>query len=395
MTLFGYGLTNQAIAKRFKNCTVFDDKFSSPGIDAYGNELLPSHMFDPESGTLEIVTPGIAPSHPLVKNAKNPMSDYDFFINELGFNIWVSGTNGKTSTTEMITHLLSTRGAMAGGNIGTPLADMKNIPIKVLETSSFTLHYTHKAKPNLYVLLPITPDHLSWHGSFEAYEQAKLSVLARMEEGEAILLPKKYENTPTDGYKITYESAEDLATFFGIDTARIVHKEPFLLNAVLALGVSKILFDTIDYGLINAYKIGGHRIEEFFDTHGRLWVDDSKATNANAAAAAIRRYRDKKIFLIFGGDDKGASLDEVFKTAKGLDIAFFLIGSNRERSKALCEEHKIECMECGTLEKAVQVISEQLAKGEVALLSPAAASLDQFSSYKERGEVFIKAVNAL
>lgn len=396
MTLFGYGTTNKAIAKKFAGkCVIFDDKFSEVGTDSYGNRLLPSHLFDPGSSDIEIVTPGIPPSHPLVQNARNPMSDYDFFAESLGFNIWISGTNGKTSTTEMSTHLLEYRGAKSGGNIGTPLAEMDDTPIKVLETSSFTMHYTKVAKPNIYLLLPITPDHLSWHGSFEAYEADKLSVLNRMYEGEAIILPKKYAHLSTEGYKIPYEGAEDLARFFGIECNRIAHKEPFLLNSVMALGVSKILFDTLDYDLLNAYKIGAHRVEEFFDKHGRLWVDDSKATNANATAAALKRYKDKKVHLIFGGDDKGASLEEAFTVAFKMDIVFYLIGSNIERSRKLCERFSKPFVECGRLEVAVAEIQKELKKDEVGLLSPAAASLDQFSSYKERGELFCRSVQAL
>lgn len=396
MTLFGYGDTNKAIAKKFAGeCIIFDDKFSEAGVDEWGNRLLPSHLFDPKDSKIEIVSPGIPPFHPLVKKARNPMSDYDFFADSLGFNIWISGTNGKTTTTEITTHLLKKWGAKSGGNIGTPLAQMGDTPIKVLETSSFTMHYTKVAKPNIYLLLPITPDHLSWHGSFEAYEAAKLSVLDRMYEAEAIILPKKYAEIPTDGYKIVYEEAKDLADFFGIDITRIAHKEPFLLNSVMALGVLKILFDELDYDLLNSYKVGAHKIEEFFDKKERLWVNDSKATNANATAAALKRYKDRKIHLIFGGDDKGASLEEVFFVASKIDVIFYLIGSNIERTKRLCERFGKPFIECGTLEIAISKIDKAFHKGEVGLLSPAAASLDQFGSYKERGELFVRLIQAL
>jgi UDP-N-acetylmuramoylalanine--D-glutamate ligase len=392
MTLFGYGVTNQAIARRFGGCKIFDDKFISPSVDEWGNELLPTHMFDSDSSRLEIVTPGIAPSHPLVQNARNLKSEYDFFAEELGFSIWISGTNGKTSTTEMITHLLAKWGAKSGGNIGTPLAMMGEAKIKVLETSSFSMHYTKVAKPNIYVLLPITPDHLSWHGSFEEYEMAKLSVLERMEEGEAIVLPAKYKDIETHGYKICYEGADDLAEFFGIDVDKIEHREPFLLNAILALGVSKILFDEIDYELINSYKIGEHRVEELKDALGRLWVDDSKATNANATAAALKRYREKKVHLIFGGDDKSASLEEAFEVLKSMNATLYLIGSNIDRSKKLCEKYGVAFKECELLPVAIKEIASVHDSASVALLSPAAASLDQFSSYKQRGEMFKKMV---
>ena len=106
------------------------------------------------------------------------------------FSIWISGTNGKTTTTQMLTHLLEKRGAVSGGNIGTPLADLDTeASIWVLESSSFTLHHTHLASPDIYLLLPITPDHLDWHGTPEQYEADKLKPLLTMKEGELALVP--------------------------------------------------------------------------------------------------------------------------------------------------------------------------------------------------------------
>lgn len=90
-------------------------------------------------------------------------------------------------------------GADVGGNIGAPLAQMdEKAPIWVLETSSFTIHYTKKAKPNIYLLLPITPDHVSWHGSMEAYEEAKLKPFSWMQEGEMIVAPAKCQKRPDE-----------------------------------------------------------------------------------------------------------------------------------------------------------------------------------------------------
>ena len=179
-TLFGYGATTKAIAKG-GGWTIFDDSFKIKTIDEYSNVLLPSNYFNPNNSKLEITSPGIPPSNPLIQKAKNLISEYDYFYERMPFSIWVTGTNGKTTTTEMINHLIPN--SQAGGNIGTPLADMERGKIWVLETSSFTLHYTKVAKPNIFVVLPITPDHISWHGSFENYEKDKLSPLKRVKKG--------------------------------------------------------------------------------------------------------------------------------------------------------------------------------------------------------------------
>ncbi len=397
LTLFGYGITTKAIAERFGDCRIYDDKFSAVTFDnTHGNEFLASDLFNPDKSVLEVTSPGIPPSHPLIRQAKNLISEYDFFAPDMPYSIWVTGTNGKTTTTDMIGHLLKARGAVTGGNIGTPLAKLdENAPIWVLETSSFTLHYTTIARPNIYIILPITPDHVSWHGSFEAYEAAKLKPLALMEEGEVVILPEKYANTPTDAMKITYGSSEDLAAYFGIAREKIRFQEPFLTDALMALAVTKILFDEVDYEKINSYEIGKHRVEEIADAKGRLWINDSKATNADATIAALKGLEGQKIHLILGGDDKGAALEALFDYMQGRDITLYAIGSNMGRLERLAKEREIEMVLCETLENAVKKINALHGENSVAMLSPAAASLDQFTSYAERGEKFMEFIENL
>jgi UDP-N-acetylmuramoylalanine--D-glutamate ligase len=387
-TLFGYGKTTAAIAERFGNCEIFDDKFKQE--EAFGtNKLLPMDRFDPSRSTMEIVSPGIPPNHAQVKRAKNLISEYDLFSECSPFSIWISGTNGKTTTTELIGRLLKKRGAIVGGNIGSPLAalDME-AQIWALETSSFTLHYTTRARPNIYALLPITPDHIGWHGSFEAYEAAKLKPLASLAEGELAIVPAKYKNIPTKAFVCYYENNEDIAAFFDIDTAKIKFKGCFAQDALIALGVSKALFDETDYDLLNSFAIDPHKIEEFRDKLGRLWIDDSKATNFDATLQALDIYADRHIYLILGGDDKGADITPLFDRLKTMRVTIYAIGTNRDRLMQMAQDHKIEAVLCGFLDIAVAKISDRLDDKSVALLSPAAASLDQFSGYKERGEKF-------
>ncbi|MGE4296181.1 MAG: UDP-N-acetylmuramoyl-L-alanine--D-glutamate ligase [Campylobacterales bacterium] len=395
MTLFGYGKTNAAIAKKFGNCRIYDDKFKQ--VETYGtNTLLPMELFDPAQSELEVPTPGIPPHHPQVSKARNLIGEYDLFADTMPFSIWISGTNGKTTTTEMIGHLLANRGAVIGGNVGTPVAELdEKAPIWVLETSSFTLHYTNKARPNIYLLLPITPDHITWHGSMEAYEAAKLKPLATMREGELVILPAKYRHVPTKGFAVYYENAADIAAAFGIDLARLKFEGPFLMDAAMALAVTKSLFDTIDYDLINRFVLDPHKIERVTDKKGRLWIDDSKATNYDATLQAVEAFRDKPLHLILGGDDKGADLTPLFDVIDKLDVQIYAIGANRDKLMQMAEERGIDATLCGFLEVAVAKIDQKLDKNGVGMLSPAAASLDQFSSYKERGEKFKEFIAAL
>jgi len=429
-TLFGYGLTTKAIASKLGGgCVFFDDNCKESYVDNDGNTINPSDMFDPSKSSLEVTTPSLPPKHPLIQKAKNLLSEYDYFLGsreEVGssekvgsssevhktsshssllptnfylltptyslkkpFSIWISGTNGKTTTTQMVTHLLSKRGAVSGGNIGTPLAKLDfDAPIWVLETSSFTLHHTKLASPDIYILLPITPDHLNWHGDMASYAQDKLKPLTTMREGELALIPKGLDIPKSNAYIVEYDSDEFLASYFDIDISHLNFKGAFLQDALLSLAITRVLFDEVDYELMNSFVRDEHRQEEIEDTQGRLWVNDSKATNIDATIQAIKTYNDKKLHLILGGDDKGVELDELFNLLQNIDVEIYAIGSNAKRLMNLAAKYNISAHRCDTLSSAISTIDKTHTKESIALLSPAAASLDQYTSYKARGDEF-------
>ena len=396
-TLFGYGLTTKAIAKKLGGgCTFFDDNTKEAYTDAYNNQILPSHLFDPQKSQLEVTTPSLKPNHPLIQSAKHLLSEYDYFTEEMPFSIWISGTNGKTTTTQMLTHILEKRGAVSGGNIGTPLAELStDAPIWVLESSSFALHHTHIASPNIYLLLPITPDHLDWHGTEEAYAADKLRPLTTMKEGELALIPKGLNVPKTDAYVVEYDSDDFVCEYFNLDASKLNYKGAFLQDALLSLAITKVLFDETDYDLLNNFKRDAHRQEEFFDAQGRLWVNDSKATNLDASIQAVKGYADTHIHLILGGDDKGADLSPLFSLLETLNVSVYTIGANNEKLLALAKKHHVSAIESQTIQNAIAHIDTSFSKEEVALLSPAAASFDQFNSYKHRGETFMELVKNL
>lgn len=389
ISLFGYGNTTKSIAKKFPNAIFYDDKCTKPFKDKNNFLVKPSSMFEPNYSDLEVTSPGIPPNNPLIQKAKNLMSDYDFFAKDFPFSIWISGTNGKTTTTQMMQHLLKDKGSLAGGNIGTAVAELdKKANIWILETSSFTLHYTNIAKPNIYVLLPISPDHLSWHTDMKGYTDAKLKPLSFMQEGEVALVPKEFSHVETKAYKIVYDSYEDLAKKFDIDISKVKFKGAFLTDALLAMSVDKILFDRTNYNKINSFTIEPHRQEEFFDKKSRLWVNDTKATNIDATIVALQNYKDKFIHLIVGGDDKGVCLKPLFAFLTTLHVKIYAIGSNKNKLINLAKEYNIQHQLCKNLEESVTLIDENFTTKEVALLSPASASLDEFRSYAHRGDTF-------
>jgi len=399
--LFGYGLTTKAIAKSLGGgCIFYDDNCKDSYIDDQDNTINPSSLFDPATSLLEVTTPSLKPQNLLIQRAQNLMSEYDYILSriegERPLNIWISGTNGKTTTTQMLTHLLKSRGALSGGNIGTPLSELDTkAPIWVLETSSFTLHHTHIASPDIYLLLPITPDHLDWHGGEAEYERDKLRPLESMREGELALVPKGLNLPKSDAWIVEYDGDEFLEEFFKLDSSKLRYRAAFLQDALLSLAITRVLFDEADYELLNSFEMDHHRQEELHDYRGILWVNDSKATNIDASLQAIEAYREQKIHLILGGDDKGVDLTALMDKIASLDIELYCIGSNSDRLSIMSTDRDIPHHNCKVLSKALTEIDRSISKNEVALLSPAASSLDQFSSYAKRGEEFIKFVKNL
>ena len=396
-TLFGYGLTTKAIAKKLGGgCTFFDDNCKETYTDENNNTIKPSTEFNPEESHLEVTTPSLPPKHPLIQSAKNILSEYDYFDDVMPFSIWISGTDGKTTTTQMLTYLLENRGAVSGGNIGTPLAELsEDASIWVLESSSFALHHTHIASPDIYLLLPITPDHLDWHKTAEQYEADKLRPLLTMKEGELALVPKGLNLPKTNAYVVEYDSDDFVCEYFSLDDSKLNYKGAFLQDALLSLAITKVLFDETDYALLNTFTRDAHRQEEFKDAQERLWVNDSKATNLDATIQAVKGYADTHIHLILGGDDKGVDLTALFQTMQGLELTLYTIGKNNNTLLALAKAHKIKAVSCSDMQTAVKAIDIQHTQEDVALLSPAAASFDQFNSYKHRGEIFTKLVKNL
>lgn len=399
-SIIGYGVTTKPLVAFLNTqnigCEIYDDKFQEV-IQEDKNLFLPACNFKDTKTELTITSPGIPPYHPLIVKAKNLISEYDFFydlLKEKPLSVWISGTNGKTTTTQMLEFLLKDKGAKSGGNIGYPLTELylQKAPIWILETSSFMLHYTKRAIPDIYVLLPVREDHISWHGSFDEYITAKLTPLKRMQEHHIALIPQELANHKicknTKAKIIFYTSSQALAEQMDIDIQNLVFKEPFLLDSLLALSVEKILFKNASIQSLNKFSIGEHRIEEFYDSQKRLWVDDSKGTNVDATCEAIKRYKDSKILLILGGDDKGANQEPIFELIKNLDVKIFLIGSNADKLENLAKQYNIQYHKSMELKNAISIIKQERSHKDVALLSPAAASLDQFESYKQRGEIF-------
>lgn len=166
------------------------------------------------------------------------MSEYDYIDSLFDHSftptmISISGTNGKTTTTEMLTTLLEDFKAVSGGNIGTPLIELfeKQSPLWVLETSSFSLHYTNKAYPLIYLLINVKADHLTWHCSFENYLDAKLKVLTLMPKTSLAILPLKFKEHSSvqnsQAQKIFFDHSEEVLEYLEIPSNALFLRERF------------------------------------------------------------------------------------------------------------------------------------------------------------------------
>jgi UDP-N-acetylmuramoylalanine--D-glutamate ligase len=216
-----------------------------------------------------------------------------------------------------------------------------------------------------------------------------------MREGELALEPKGLELPPTDAWVIEYDSVEFMAEFFDLDPSRLRYRPAFLEDAMLALAVTRTLFDEADYDRLNAFTLDHHRQEEITDARGRLWVNDSKATNVDATLQALATYADRPIHLILGGDDKGVDLSELMDTVATMDITLYAVGTNHDKLMRMAHDRAIPAHSCHTLAEAIPQIDTHLAQDEVALLSHAASCLDQYPSTAKRVELFVDTLNNL
>lgn len=468
INIIGYGITNQALVTLLnqKNiaCHIYDDKYDSEKQDEKGNIYRPLqkvamlYKTNPSGDrNLAIISPGIPPDTPFLPYFKNIISEYDFIFHIAKglYSIWISGTNGKTTTTEMTACMLK---AKSGGNIGIPLATLfmqdfckdsieSNLcnyqalslqnhkenhkvydictlqdskTLWVLETSSFTLHYTYYALPNIYILLPLSQDHISWHGGFESYITDKLKPIKLMNYAanpklHYALIPKElmqYEVArdiieTTQANLFLYEDSKELYSYLQCDKKYFDYfKEPFRLDFMLA--ASGIHFGNIPFYIDNIleYKIGAYRMEEHFH-NGVLFINDSKATNPHAVLSALNTYKDYAIYIILGGDSKGAEMDMLYPFLQKHAVKVFSIGKDGKSIANACKANNIWIKECITLDNAMQDIRTQLyidydmsldsnldsikynnSKAPIIMLSPACASLDQYTSYKQRGDKF-------
>ncbi|HTA58849.1 MAG TPA: UDP-N-acetylmuramoyl-L-alanine--D-glutamate ligase [Candidatus Baltobacteraceae bacterium] len=337
--------------------------------------------------------------------------------------IGITGSNGKTTTTTLVHHILKA-GAMRAylaGNVGTPLISevekMDAGSVAVAELSSFQLELTEKFRPNIGALLNLTPDHLDRHKTMEAYAAAKARIFANQTELDAAILnaddaasakyaPKKPQVFWFSRKKHVMQGAclqgeEIVVAHHGkmepvMKVAEIplagAHNVENVLAAVILARLAGVDSATIAKA-VKSFAGVEHRLEFVADIHGVRYYNDSKATNVDATLKALDAFPGR-ILVILGGKDKGSDYTVLQKPLRERAILALLIGAAADKiEKQIAGSVAIE--RAGTLERSVEAASLVAQAGDVVLLAPACASFDQFENYEQRGRVFKELVRGL
>jgi UDP-N-acetylmuramoylalanine--D-glutamate ligase len=315
----------------------------------------------------------------------------------------VTGTNGKTTVTELLGHIWRTAGqpVRVAGNVGTPLSEIAGeieaTETVVCEVSSFQLEDASWFRPECAMLLNFTPDHLDRHGSLEHYLNAKLRIFACQGEGDTALIDRS--DPALNSLQLPGEATEiDISTHdLGLDPAgewiRGPHNEAnarFAAAGALAMGIDGGAVERA----IATFPGVPHRLERVAEIGGVTYVNDSKATNVAAASAAIASF-ESGVHALMGGSLKGGDFQDLAEPVRDHCAAVYLTGPATEPIATALEHTGIAVHRCVDLPDALARASAAAAAGDAVLLAPACASFDAYSDYAARGDHFKQLVREL
>ncbi len=383
---------------------------------------------------LGISSPGIPPHAPLLRAARaaceEVVSEIEFAYRE-STSPWiaVTGTNGKTTTTALIRHLLDGAGirAVAVGNIGTPAietvdqADSKTW--LVAEVSSFQLALTSTFRPRVAVLLNVTPDHADWHGSLQTYAEDKSKIFGNLRaEDLAVIDVDDAGSAPyadivsakgvpvirvslagnaiscaclVDG-DLTLSTSEGPVHVIAASDLRIKgsHNVSNALAAAAAAAAAGVGVSDLARGLASFAPIE-HRLEPVANVAGAAWFNDSKATNPDAVSKALTAFGEQPLVLLLGGRNKGNDFVPLAREASQRVRVSILFGESAEELARAFETTGGAYRLAASMADAVILAAALARPGDAVVLSPACASFDEFANYEERGRVFKQLVCAL
>lgn len=449
MLVLGLGRSGEAAARygagllasgRVQSVTVCDAG-DTPRMQALARELSDLDVAvrlgrDSVEGDFDycVASPGIPPDAPLMRSAleRCPLvvSELEFAFGESG-QPWaaITGTNGKTTTTALVVHLLRAGGISARpvGNIGVPaitaVAQAGPDEVLVAEVSSFQLALTKEFHPEVAVLLNVTPDHIDWHGSLEGYVADKLRVFANLGAQDLAIIDvddpgaaRAVDGLVAAGIPVTRVSrhgrhalgAAAVDGLLVLETSagevRLCREDELQIrgghnvsNALAAAAVAHafgVSAGNLHTGLTSFAPIE-HRLEPVASVSGVSWFNDSKATNPDAVFKAIDAFAGTPLIVLLGGRNKGNDFRPLARFVNDKAKAAVLFGESRAELAAAFEGLGVHAVEAVSLADAVEVARGLAVPGDAVVLSPACASFDEFSSYEHRGDAFKSLVSAM
>jgi len=377
---------------------------------------------------LIVSSPGVPPTMPALASARvigiPVWSEIELAWRFLrGRLVCITGSNGKTTTTSLIGHILETAGlpVQVAGNIGTPLISRVDVSsdagFTVVEASSFQLESISAFRPDVAVLLNVTPDHLDRHGSFETYGRSKARIFENQTEEDAAVLnaddAAAQQYTPSRPPVFWFSRQKRVASGCFLRDDEIVfrrdgtetvvlrrrdiglrgdHNVENVLAAAAAATLAGVEPAAIAEG-VRSFAGVEHRIEFVAAISGVEYFNDSKATNVDATLKALDAFPNN-LLVILGGKDKGSDYTILRKSLRQHARMVLLIGAAADKIESQLGG-VVPVERAGTMSRAVKLAEERARPGDTVLLSPACASFDQFESYEHRGRVFKQLVRGL
>jgi len=430
IAVFGLGVSGLSTVRALvkagaKVCAWDDNKAAQNKARELGAEIVDLTQSLDGSYDFLVLSPGVPLTHPaphaVVMRAQDSgleiicdvelLHRADHGLKTIG----ITGTNGKSTTTALMAHVLNEGGvhAIAAGNIGTPVLDLdlSKAEVLVLELSSYQLDLCTSFKPDIAVLLNITPDHLDRHGDMAGYTKAKARIFGE-DNAKIIGVDTPHTAALCEGYKdvmrISVEGAEsdlsvvdgtlkrgenDIADISNFDTLKGAHN--YQNAACVYAALKEIgLEDAEILPHFKTYAGLPHRQYKCGALNGVIYINDSKATNAMSAGKALGSFED--IYWIVGGRAKEGGLSGLEEFMSRVNKAY-LIGEAAPQFEKWCLAHYVDYEMSGDIQTALNAAhrdAQNYKKGTV-LLAPACASWDQFASFEKRGEAFMDGVDAL
>jgi UDP-N-acetylmuramoylalanine--D-glutamate ligase len=431
MLIVGLGATGYSAAQFLQKTpikfAVIDSRSSPPLIDTLRNQMPDVPVFSGgfiqaafDVATHLLISPGVSLNEAAIHKAMlagvTVMSDIDLFACATDKPIIaITGSNGKSTVTTMLGEMGNAAGVKTaiGGNLGTPALDLlqQNADLYVLELSSFQLERTTALNPVAATVLNVTPDHLDRHADMHGYAKEKQRIFGGvgtmiLNADDPLVMSMRIE-----GRSLVTFSTQHQADFYlrRGDVNYLMQGEQVLLAAkdlrlegahnianalaALALGHAAGLAMPAMCNALKKFKGLAHRMQKISEIGGVNWVNDSKATNIGACIAALQGY-DRQVVLIAGGDAKGADMRELAPAVIAKTKGVILMGKD---AKLIGDSlaGNVPVFYADTMKEAVKIAENQAQAGDIVLLSPACASLDQYKSYADRGNKFVEAVMEL